>query len=202
MAIIGLLFLAGAFVAWHPAPVLRTALRLAGQEGVRFDDLRLGLNELELRGVEIGEPPAQEIALLRIRYEPRMLLGGRLEAVEVRGLTLRGSLDQDGVVLRGLAASGDADGALALPPLPLPERIAIHEARLELSTPYGPLSVPFAGELRPEPGGAAFALEIDQAELAGASGRALADLRLEGEAPLESLVQLGTLAGPSSQPRP
>ena len=193
LAVVVLLVLAGAFLAWHPAPALRAVLWLTGQ-GVRFDDLRVGLKELELRRVEFGEPPAQELGQLRVRYQPRMLLGGRLEEVEVRGLTLRGALDEHGLRLRGLEAASAEQDEAGLPPLPLPERLAIRDARLELSTPFGPLSVPFAGELRREQGGAAFALEIAQAQLAGARGRVLADLRLEGEAPLGSAADLRGLA--------
>jgi Dicarboxylate transport len=192
--VLALLVLAGALLVWHPDPVLRAVLRLASQE-VRFDDLRIGLNELELRGVEFGEPPAQELRQLRIRYRPRMLLGGRIEEVEARGLTLHGSLDQDGLRLRGLegASAGQDEGRLL--PLPLPERIAIRDARLELSTPIGALSVPFAAELRPGPGGAAFALDVEQARLAGATGRVLADLHLEGEAPFDPERPSGDLRG-------
>ena len=48
----------------------------------------------------------------------------------------------------------------------MPERISIRDARLELTTPFGPLAVPFAGEMRSEQERTVFTLEVtpDQAE--------------------------------------
>lgn len=119
--------------ALFPGPVLRIGLRAAGYD-VAFDDLRLGLAGLELSGLRIGTPPDHRLERLRIGYQPRRLLHGRLDLVEVEGLVLGGRLDHRGLHLTGLDGAGAGDGPVELP-LPWPERIAADRIRLELATP-------------------------------------------------------------------
>ncbi|MGH6899461.1 MAG: intermembrane phospholipid transport protein YdbH family protein [Geminicoccaceae bacterium] len=181
---VALLVLGGALLAWQTALVLRAGLWLTGHDEVTFDELGVGVRELELTGLRIGDPPAQRLAELRIRYRPQMLLRWQVEEIAARGLVLHGELDEHGLRLRGLEGTGaTADGEPLRPPLPMPERISVQDARLELSTPFGALSVPFAGELRPDQGRTAFVLEVESAQLAGAAERLFADFRLEGEMP-------------------
>ena len=89
---------------------LRAGLRLAGHEEISFDRLRVGLRRLELTGLALGgrSHPEQLVGRLTIEYRPGDLLRGRIEAVSVEGLTLRGRVDQDGLRLEGLdlAAAG------------------------------------------------------------------------------------------------
>ena len=83
LAVLVMLALAGSLLVWQPAPALRAVLRLAGQGAIEFDDLRIGLNTLELTGVRIGDPPDHRVAQLRVRYRPGPLLRGRVEEIAV-----------------------------------------------------------------------------------------------------------------------
>jgi Dicarboxylate transport len=183
--VVVLLLVVGSLLAWQAALVLRAGLWLSGHDEVAFDHLRVGVRELELSGLRIGDPSGPRLAELRIRYRPRMLLRGQLEEVDARGLVLQGELDEYGLRLSGLEGTGATpDGEALLPPLPLPERISIGDARLELSTPFGALSVPFAGQLGPEQGRTTFVLDVEGARLAGATGELTAGLHAEGEMPV------------------
>ncbi len=105
---------------------------------------------------------------------------------------MRGRIDQDGVRLEGLdALAAGADGPSRLPGVPIPDRISVRDVRLELATPLGLLIVPLEAELHPEQHRAAFVLEAERAELAAPAGQLRADLRIEGEMPLDP----ETLAG-------
>ena len=87
----------GSLLAWQTALVLRAGLWLSGHDEVSFDHLRVGVRELELTGLRIGDPSGPRLAELRIRYRPQMLLRRQLEEVAVRGLILQGELDEDGL---------------------------------------------------------------------------------------------------------
>ena len=75
--------------------------------------------------------------------------------------------------------------------MPIPDRVSVRDVRLELATPLGLLIVPLEAELHPEQHRAAFVLEAERAELAAPAGQLRADLRIEGEMPLDP----ETLAG-------
>lgn len=188
VAVLVLLVLAAAFLAWQPALLLRAGLWLTAQDQIAFDDLQIGLNGLELSGVRIGDPPEHRLARLRVGYQLRRLMRGRAEEIIVDGLVVRGELDRDGLRLAGIdgAATGEPP---QLPLLPIPERIAVEGARLELATPLGALLVPFAAELRSEQDRILITLTVDQALLAAAEGQLSLDLDLEGETRL-ALVQI------------
>ncbi len=188
LAIILLLVLLGGLLAWRPAVLLRAGLRLAGHEEISFDHLRVGLHRLELTGLAIGgrSRPEQLVGRLTMDYRPGDLLRGRIEAVSVEGVTLRGRIDQDGLRLEGLdlAAAGTGEAA-RLPALPMPERVSIRDVRLELTTPAGVVTVPVEAQLRPQPDRATFVLDAPGAELAAPTGRLRADVHVEGEMPLD-----------------
>jgi hypothetical protein len=189
LAIILLLVSLGGLLAWRPAVFLRAGLRMTGHEDVSFDRLQVGLHRLELTGVALGgrARPEQRVRRLTIEYRPGDLLRGRIEAVRVEGVTLRGRVDQDGLRLEGmdLAAAG-SDGAAWLPALPLPERVSIRDVRLELTTPAGVVTVPLEAQLNPQPHRAAFVLDAPGAALAALAGRLEADVHIEGEVPLDA----------------
>src|SRR5690606_39180185 len=177
--------LLGAFLVWQPAAVLRAGLWLAGRDDLTFDQLELGLNEIELTGLRIGGAADQRVGRVHVAYRPGDLLRGRIARVSVEGVTLRGRLGRNGLQLEGLDLTGAAaDEPTGLPAPPLPERVSVRDVRLELATPLGDLIVPFEAEVRPAQDRAAFVVEAVAAELAGASGRLRADLRAEGEMPL------------------
>jgi hypothetical protein len=185
LAIAVALLLLGGLLAWQPAVLLRAGLWLAGHDEVTFDRLRVGLHQVELTGLTIGGPSAQRIGRVAIDYRPGDLARGRIAGLSVEGLTLRGRVDRDGLRLEGLdlAASGP-DEAAELPALPLPERVSVRDARLELTTPAGVLLVPVEAQLQPQPDRATFVLDAKGAELAAPTGALRADLHLKGELPL------------------
>jgi hypothetical protein len=191
LAIAALLVLFGGLLAWQPAVLLRAGLWLSGHDEITFDQLRVGPNELELTGVSIGGRSGERasdhlVGRLRIGYRPRELLRGRIEELGVEGLTLRGRIDQDGFRLEGLDGAVASPGEPArLPPLPLPDRVSIRAARLELTTPVGALTVPFTADLRPEQDRTAFVLDVDRAQLAATTGEFSGTLHFEGVLPVE-----------------
>jgi hypothetical protein len=176
--------LLGGLLTWQPAILLRAGLWLAGHDEVRFDRLSVGLHRVELTGLTIGGPSAHRIGRLTIDYRPVDLVRG-VARLSVEGLTLRGRVDRDGLRLEGLdlAAAGPDEGA-GLPALPLPERVSVRDARLELTTPAGILVVPVEAQVQPQPDRARFVLDAAGAELTAATGRLRADLHVEGEMPL------------------
>jgi hypothetical protein len=184
------LVLLGGLLAWQPAVFLRATLWLSGHDEVTFDELRVGLHELELTGLTIGggsdrRPPDHLVGRLKLDYRPRHLLRGRIEEVSVEGLRLRGRIDQDGFRLDRLdAALGSTAEPIQLPPL-IPDRVSIRDARLELTTPFGALSVPFNGGLRPQQDRTVFVLDVDRAQLATATGQLSGALHVDGEMPFE-----------------
>jgi hypothetical protein len=180
--------LLGGLLAWQPAALLRAGLALAGHDEVTFDQLRVGLNELELTGLGIGgQPPSDPlVGSVRIAYRPADLVRGRIAEVTLEGLTLRGRVDRDGLRLKDLGgAPGSAEPA-RLPPLPMPERVSIRDARLELTTPAGVVLVPFEARLHSERNRAVFTLDAAHAELTASAGQLRVDLHVEGEAPLDA----------------
>jgi hypothetical protein len=200
LAIPLLLVLLGALLAWRPAVLLRAGLRLAGHEEISFDHLQVGLRRLELAGLALGggTRPEQLVGRVTVDYRPGDLLGGRIEAVSVQGVTLRGRVDQDGLRLEGLdLASGGAGEPAGFFALPLPERVSIRDLRLELTTPAGVITVPVEAELRPEGDRATFVLDAPDAELAAPTGRLQANMHVEGAMPLDmrSLADTTTASG-------
>ncbi len=170
-----------AALPWLAAPGLRLALRAGGVEQVAFEEVRLGLDRLEVTRLALGDPPGQEIGYLEARYRPGELFQGRVRSVTLQDVVVRGRVTEEGVQLAGLEENGDGAG---LPGLPLPEQLLVRNARLELETPVGQLIVPVRAELRPRGDLADFTLEIEQVHLAEASARVGADLQLEGVVPL------------------
>ena len=81
--------------------MVRAGLRMAGREEMSFDRVRVGLHRLELTGLALGggTHPEQLVGRLTIEYRPGDLLRGRIEALSVEGLTLRGRVDRDGLRL-------------------------------------------------------------------------------------------------------
>ena len=198
LAIAVLLVLFGGLLAWQPAVLLRVGLWLSGHHEVTFDQLRVGLNGLELTGLAIARSDQRLsdhlVGRLKIDYRPRDLLRGRIEEVSVEGLALRGRIDQDGVRLEGLEGAVASPGEPAeLPALPMPDRVSIRDARLELATPVGFVLVPFEAQVRPEQDRAVFTLDAERAELAAPTGQLRADLHVGGEMPLDAQSLAGEI---------
>ncbi len=191
-----LVLLAGALAAllWFPAALLRVGLDAAGIAAVRFEDLRLGPGALELRGLELGQPPEHRLARLQIRYRLRDLLHGAVARVEIEGLELHGRLTDGRIELPGLDLPNDGAEGAGWPILPWPQEIVLRGAKIQLATPWGLLRAPLAAELRPAPPDAAFRLEVGGGELIGPAGRLRAALSLEGHLPLDRTLALQDVA--------
>lgn len=107
---------------------------------------------LDLEGavVEALRLDGQSAGRVAVAYDLPGLLDGRVERVEVEGLRLAADLTAErplGRLVQAFAGSGEepaADGGLALPVLP---PIALRDARLDLVTARGPLSLRLDGGL-------------------------------------------------------
>jgi hypothetical protein len=178
--------LVGALLVWQPTGLVRALLWVAGHDEITVEQIRVGLNGIDLTGIAIGGAAAQRVSRLRVDYRPAELLRGRIQQVSVEGATLRGRIDQDGLRLQGLDAAGAGDDRpTRLPVLAMPERISARDVKVELATPLGRLIVPLEAELHPEQERAVFALHAEAAELGAPGGVLRADLRVEGEMPLD-----------------
>ena len=191
LALAVLLVLFVGALAWQPAAFLRAGLWLSGHDEVTFDQFRVGPSRLELTGLGIGvrsdQPSDRLVGRLRIDYRPRDLLRGRIEQVSVERVRLRGRIDGDGLRLEGLDGTGVGGAEPAeLPALPLPERVSIRDARLELATPVGVVTVPFEARIEPQGDRATFVLDAEGAELAAPTGQLRMDLHVEGQMPLDA----------------
>jgi Dicarboxylate transport len=190
--------LVGALLAWQPTGLLRALLWVAGQDEITVEEFRVGLNGIDLTGLAIGGGADHRIGRLRVEYRLSELLRGRIQQVSLEGVTLRGRIDQDGLRLEGLDASSAGDGGpTELPVLPIPERISARDVRIELATPLGLLIAPLEAELQPQQDRALFALRAERVALAAPAGELRADLRIEGEMPLDPQPVIGetTAAG-------
>jgi hypothetical protein len=189
LAILVSLVLLGGLLAWQPAVFLRAGLWLSGHDEITFDRLRVGPHQLELTGLRIGGRAPFDHLVGRLRFDYRLgdLLRGRIEEVSVEGLRVRGRIDQDGLRLEGLdIPPASPEEPVDLPAFPMPERVSVRDARLELATPFGVVLLPFEAQLRPEPDRAVFALDAERAELAAPTGQLRVDLHVDGEMPLEA----------------
>lgn len=193
LALLALLAAAAATLWWFPAPLLATVLRLGGLETVRFADLRLGAGTLAIDDLQIGTPPAQRIARIRLHYRPLDLLRGRLASLEIAGLELRARLVDGRLELPGLPTPQDSDEPAALPALPWPEKIALRDSEIRLTTPWGELQAPLSAELLLDAGSAKLDLALADGALINDAGRLRADLTLTGSAPLDRTPDLADL---------
>ena len=178
---------------WFPTPLVRAGLRAAGVETVVFEDLRLGPAALELSGVQIGAPPEQRLARLQIRYRLAELLRGRVESVEVEGLTLRGRLADGRLELAGLDAQGEPGEQASLDLMPWPKEVVLRAAEVELATAWGELRLPLALEVQSTDSAAEFRVEVVDGRLINDAGTLRADLTLRGQAPLGQGLSLAAI---------
>ena len=108
---------------------LRAGLRLAGHEEilVRSPSGRPAPARADGPRARRRDAPGQLVGRLTIEYRPGDLLRGRIEALSVEGLTLRGRVDRDGLRLEGrdlaagpggTSATGAAPAGAGLDPRP------------------------------------------------------------------------------------
>jgi hypothetical protein len=132
------------------------AARGVGAATLRVE--RIDLDGLALRGIAIGDPGAPDLAIASadLDYTLTGLRAGRLAAIRVSGVRLRGALGDEGLTLGALdplfaeRAGDDATRAPFILPAPV---ITLADAALELSTPQGVASGALAGTLDASPDG-------------------------------------------------
>ena len=145
--------------------LVHLALASAGHGDARLEVVDVGPRGIELHDLRIGVAPALELDALDVRWTPWR---GRIDALHARGLRMRADL-------RGAAPVASPAAAPDLSPLALalPRAIRIEDARIDLDTDVGPLSLALAASL--EPAGA----EVEgAAQLEIQSGASRADLSL------------------------
>ena len=138
-AVLVALVLAGA-VLWEflPAIVERVAIARLAEMGVPAPSLtlrRIGLDSATLTEVGLGEDNELTAREILLRYTLPELFDGRIQAITIRGASIRGSAGPDGVSfgsLDPLLSAGGGGGAIPdLPP------IRLEDARLDLATQLG-----------------------------------------------------------------
>ena len=177
LVLLAVLVLAGA-VLWQLLPTIVERMatdRLAamGVPDPRLTVRRLGLHGAVISDVKLGAADEATAREIEVAYELPGLLDGRIDAVTLRGATLRAALDADGLSLgslQPLIGGGPGGAAPTLPP------IAIEESVLTLETPYGPLTVDAGGSVATTASGAEIALRLGAT---AESGEAAGDLTLK-----------------------
>jgi hypothetical protein len=121
---------------------------------------RLGLHEAVVSGLTFGKEGRLSADRIAIRYAPRQLLAGRIEAATVDNLRVAVDATASGVsfgdldpFLRGFESKGGVG--------PMP-RILVHGAAVDVRSPVGDIRVGAKGTLAPDPQGRLSAnLDID-----------------------------------------
>jgi Dicarboxylate transport len=146
------------------------SLAAAGVVGARFAVVEVGAGSARLEGLRVGEPPDLAVATVELDYSLASLRRGLAENLRLAGVRVRGRIGEDGVSFGALDALAGA-GPGAEPGLPLPpvEHVSLRDARLELTTPAGPIAVGVAGDGSLAGGGATAELALTAS---GAMGEA------------------------------
>ncbi len=127
--------------------LLLAALRRRGIDGASAHITHLGWRALRLRGLRIGEAPDLAVDSLRVRYSLGTAMRGQLDVLALRGAWLRGAFEDGGVSFGALDALREGGSSSRVPGVPV-RRLSLHDARIQLQTPYGPLELPVALRLR------------------------------------------------------
>ncbi len=195
-ALIVLVLIAGLIGAllWFPGPLLRAGLRAAGVATVAFEAVHIGPTTLELTGLRIGPPPGDRLESLRIRYRLSDLLHGRIASIEAEGLKLHGRIAEGRLEIAGLegGSPGGPGGGFGLPAWP--QEVVLRTAEVQLETPWGTLTLPVAGTLRPGRPEAEFSISVAGGQLTSGAGRLHANLDLEGHLPLDANLTLAAVS--------
>jgi hypothetical protein len=165
--------------------LLMRQLRSLGLDHAAFAVRRFDAGLLELENLSIGNGDGLEIAQIEAHFSTRGLFASRLDALQISGVRLRGTLDEAGLSFGSLdplfeesTTSADTSGPAVLPA----SGIEIEDALLEIATAEGPLRA---------------SLELRVAEVAPGQLEADAGLRVDHE--LANLnVRLSAMGSPSS----
>jgi hypothetical protein len=124
---------------------VHAGLASAGFADTHGGSVSLGLRRSRIAGVRLGK---KSVATASVTYSLSSLLRGRVETVEISDARLYGVLGLNGAVtLDDFAPSGStkSGGSVSLPA----DIVAVHDAHLELETPFGKAHFTVAGELVP-----------------------------------------------------
>ncbi|MFV1979501.1 MAG: hypothetical protein ACC649_09135, partial [Myxococcota bacterium] len=160
-------------------------LRSLGLDHAAFAVRRFDAGLLELENLSIGNGDGLEIAQIEAHFSARGLFASHLDALQISGVRLRGTLDEAGLSFGSLdplfeesTTNADTSGPAVLPA----SGIEIDDALLEIATAEGPLRA---------------SLELRAAEVA--PGRLEADAGLRVDHELANLsVRLSAKGSPSS----
>ncbi|MDX1650233.1 MAG: YdbH domain-containing protein, partial [Myxococcota bacterium] len=159
---------------------LLDALAARGATPASLRVVEAGPGGLVLEDLRVGEPPDLRVARLEVTLTPGSAAAARLASARAEGVVLRGRLGPDGLQLgaaRELLLGGDDEADPA--PLALPARhVVLRDARVELATPTGAVTVEGRLEAREGPQGALHLRA--EATLRHALGRARVDLEAQG----------------------
>jgi hypothetical protein len=121
---------------------------------------RFGLAELGVRDLRIGSEGDLVVERIDARYSLSSLLAGHLEEISVRGVRLRGTLDESGLSFGSLdsvlerSERGESGGGGAAPAAALPAaKIEIEDALVQIETPRGPVATTFEARASDAGGG-------------------------------------------------
>jgi hypothetical protein len=121
-------------------------LRALGLQEVGQVVERFGLAEFGIRDLRIGSEGDLVVERIDARYSLSSLMAGRLEELSVRGVRLRGSVDESGLSFGALDPllenGGPGESRAPLAALPA-ANIAIEDALAQIETPQGPLATSF-----------------------------------------------------------
>lgn len=155
---------------------LQRQLDARGLPPIDFNVDSLGTSRLVLSSVRVGRADELTVARIDVAFAIDRLSDRRLETVELTGLRVRASVQDDGTFSIGSLAEflaalpagdgGDGGGAFSAP------RIVLRDAGIDVRTPYGPatgdLSGTFAIESGAVDGGGRYRVRHAFVEVAGA----------------------------------
>jgi hypothetical protein len=156
--------------------LLMRQLHSLGLDQAAFSVSRFDAGLLELENLSIGNGDGLEIAQIEAHFSTRGLFASRLDALQISGVRLRGTLDEAGLSFGSLdrlfeesTTSANTSGPAVLPA----SGIEIEDALLEIATAEGPLRANLelrAVEVAPGQLEAEAELQVDHA-LAGLGAR-------------------------------
>jgi hypothetical protein len=150
IAVVLVAALATGGIVWRTELAEAAAHRWLAQQGfgrARLEVTALTLERVEVRGLDLGDdgPSAKSLTVM---YQPRQVLAGRVERIDLDGLRLELDLGSDRPLgwLQDLLA-GDTGEAEAATPPSLPE-VFLQDAVVTAASPHGTVDVAFDGRLR------------------------------------------------------
>jgi len=121
--------------------VIATQLRALGLSEVQSEVSTFGVSGLTVQNLRIGVDGDLVADEVEAHYSLAHLRAGMLDSIRIRGLRVRGRLDEDGLSLGALdplLASDDAEGAATTAPLAMPiAEIVVDDFALTLATEDG-----------------------------------------------------------------